>query len=525
MATERSSGKARTRILLTDASMRTASGGRDLWLPDGRASGSGALYGRITPSGKRLFVFRYVGAEGRRVNWPIGRYDPKVSVPPDVGEERLIRQELLSVGLARRKAAALQSLYRSGIRDLREHVAREQQLSSARAEAELASIVAQREAAEQAKRYLDRQKAYSLRALLAAYVAQLERRGKPSASDARSLFRTHVLSHATGLADQPARSIQPADITTLLRTVTEAGKGRTAAKLRSYLRAAYQAALGAALNPDASAELVPFQIESNPVASTASLAQYNLPRERHLNRLELRVFMRQVMQLPPAQAAAISLSLLLGGQRPTQLLRAKVADVDLDAKKVVLKDPKGRRARARIHSLPLEGTALAIVESRIRLARAVATQWLFFSASIDFDAYLVPSFDGPATRRHEVVPLRVETLSAAVSAISSRMIEDQTAREPFVLGDLRRTAETMMADLQISRDIRAQVQSHGLGGIQARHYDQYDYAREKMLALRKWRDRLERTLRISFKPLLGAPVSSAGSPRKLGRPGEDRRHG
>ena len=36
-----------------------------------------------------------------------------------------------------------------------------------------------------------------------------------------------------------------------------------------------------------------------------------------------------------------------------------------------------------------------------------------------------------------------------------------------------------MAALGISSDVRAQTQSHGLGGIQARHYDRHDYMPEK----------------------------------------------
>jgi integrase len=59
-------------------------------------------------------------------------------------------------------------------------------------------------------------------------------------------------------------------------------------------------------------------------------------------------------------------------------------------------------------------------------------------------------------------------------------------RGPFSMRDLRRTAETHMAALGISSDVRAQIQSHGLGGIQARHYDRHDYMPEKRAALEQW---------------------------------------
>ena len=54
--------------------------------------------------------------------------------------------------------------------------------------------------------------------------------------------------------------------------------------------------------------------------------------------------------------------------------------------------------------------------------------------------------------------------------------------------DLRRTVETMLASLKVSSDFRAQLQSHGLGGVQHRHYDRYSYALEKIQALEKGAD-------------------------------------
>ena len=44
----------------------------------------------------------------------------------------------------------------------------------------------------------------------------------------------------------------------------------------------------------------------------------------------------------------------------------------------------------------------------------------------------------------------------------------------------------MMASLSVSSDVRAEVQSHGLGGVQKRHYDQHEYTLEKRAALEKW---------------------------------------
>ncbi len=63
--------------------------------------------------------------------------------------------------------------------------------------------------------------------------------------------------------------------------------------------------------------------------------------------------------------------------------------------------------------------------------------------------------------------------------------------EPFDLRDIRRTAETMLTRMRISKDNRAQLLSHGIGGVQDEHYDQHDYWDEKRAALLAWEARLE----------------------------------
>ena len=82
------------------------------------------------------------------------------------------------------------------------------------------------------------------------------------------------------------------------------------------------------------------------------------------------------------------------------------------------------------------------------------------------------------------------------------MLESKELRESFELRDLRRTCETMMAALGMSSDIRAQIQSHGLGGVQARHYDRHNYMDEKRDALEKWNRYLERLVTVKTREVI-----------------------
>lgn len=144
-----------------------------------------------------------------------------------------------------------------------------------------------------------------------------------------------------------------------------------------------------------------------------------------------------------------------------QLLRAEVTDWNPDTQTLRLFDAKGRRQTPREHLLPLAPEAAAIVSRLAKRAQQVGTKFLF------------PSSVG--TKLHEGQPgPRITQIARQIGA------------ESFNLQDMRRTCETELAGLGVSRDIRAQLLSHGLSGVQMRHYDRHDYLREKRAALLQW---------------------------------------
>lgn len=455
--------------------------GRDVWLSDDASErGAGRLQFRAQPKGGHRFYWRYSAPDGSKPRIALGPY----SADP--------REGALTLREARVAAAEKAALYRKAdSRDVRAFLA-----------AEARRIEAERKAAEEAEAEAERQRQaaiaaeqvaaearakYTLQALFDAYAGHLRKQGKSAAYDAENIFRNHVATAHPTIAQRPANQVSPRDVVTVLRSLTEAGKGRTAAKLRSYLRAAYALAARAALDSDAPAAFLPFNVEANPVQDTAALAQYSRALERALSAPELAAYW-EALKAAPADAAhdALRLLLLLGGQRPAQLLRATAADVDTAARVIRLRDPKGKRAQARLHVLPLTDAAAAVVERCLTRASVQAArraertgkqgpQWLFSS--------------------HGGAPLRPETVTQVCADIAAALLAkpsgERFVQTPFQLRDLRRTAETRMAALGVSRDLRAQIQSHGLGGVQARHYDKHDYADEKRAALEAWCAHLE----------------------------------
>lgn len=444
---------------ITTTALRGRWRGSDRWLSDGGSRGAGRLTVRITRDGVLLYYQYFLpGAARNRKGKPTGKLQ---RVPLGAYDEEGKRG--LSLPAARDRAGQLAALYRSGVRDLNGHLEREREAAERTRRAE-------KEAVRRAEE--DRQRG-SLRQLVTAYVGHLERSKKPSARDAKGIFAKHLLEAAPDLAELKASDVPVDELVRIIGKLVEAGKGRTAAKLRSYLRAAYQLAIRSKSDPAAPMELRTFGVMANPAASidARGLSRFNKARERVLSAPELAALVKRIdAMVPGTKKDALRLCLLLGGQRPTQLLRARPLDVDVDAGTITLKDLKGARQQPRLHVVPLTKEAKEIIARR--LDRLHDGEPLF---STDRESCLRP-----------------ETLWAEMSEIVEKMAKEKEAREPFQLRDIRRTCETMLASLKVTRDVRGQVQSHGLSGVQHRHYDRHDYMLEKRQALEKWARHLDR---------------------------------
>jgi integrase len=395
-----------------------------VWLSESLGKGHGTFLARRTGDGVQ-FYFRYTLPDGKRDTLKIAAY-----------------------GQVTLKAARDEGMRLSGL--LRQHPTLRDWLDEQKH--------VEGEALRQDRH--DRVNA-TFKGLLEAYAGWLEQQGKPSAKQVRGAIQRHVLETWPELAGAKANSLSKRDLTKIVSRVVEAGKGREAAKLRAYIRAAYAAALRADSDPAIPPALHGFNLSVNPASELASLSQYNQPRDVILTLPELRAFWVRILKQQGTTASAIRLCVLLGGQRPTQLVRIKSTDVDLDAGTVTMYDPKGRRAQARRHVLPLT-----------ELAQQEIEPYLVLNAG----GYLLSS-------RHGKLPLRQETLSNAFHDIAKVMRSNGEITKDIRLCDLRGTIETLLAANGISMDVRAQLQSHGLGGIQNRHYDRHSYMEEKRNAL------------------------------------------
>ncbi|MEN3372841.1 integrase family protein [Dechloromonas sp. ZS-1] len=402
---------------------------------------------RVTPAGSKSFV--YSGKlNGIPLRVTIGSVDT------------------WNLDDAREEARRLQRLIDTGI-DPRE-LAKEE--IAAKAAAKAAEVAAATEA--------ENRKRYTLRALCETYTKHLEVNGKGrSAAATRSAFKCHVFSN--DVANLPANEVSSLLIAGLVRKVRETGKERAAGILRSYLSAAYNAAKKAPFDASLPADLIPFSISYNPVDAIPAIKIK--AGNRTLSTNELKTYMASLGSDLSDQS--LKLALYAGGQRMAQLLRAKIGDYDDQTQTLRLWDSKGKRTTPREHLLPLAPEAAKIVSSLVTRAKERETAkakeqcrepiysnlWLF-------------STHGRVAMTFETPGIRAAEICAGMKG------------ESFNLRDIRRTVETMLAGMGISKDTRAQLLSHGLSGVQSAHYDRHTYTDEKRRALKAWEAKLEAIL-------------------------------
>jgi integrase len=395
-----------------------------------RLERGGALQARKLANGAVQLYWRY-SLGGKTSREPIGVYDQ--SAPP-----KKLQPTPRGYGLA----AALEKC-----RELADvHAARADTGGLREAKAEkrktfLAEKLAEAAIAER-----------TLQKLLDSYVAHLQRQGRRSHVDADQIFKRHVTEAWPGIAKAPAVDLTPDQVLDMLRRLIEAGKGRTANKLRSYLRAAYQCALDVRTTASIPVVFKSFDVVFNPAAQTRRSPQFDRADKRPFSKADLQTYWKLLVDRQGDEAAVLRLHLLTGGQRVEQFVRLKWVDVSDEA--LTIYDGKGRPGQGpRPHQIPL-----------VSLARADLS---ILKREGEF------AFSTTAGQK----AISVRTLAAWAHAIVDGAIEG------FQLKRIRSGVETLLAANGVSREVRGHLQSHGLTGVQARHYDGHDYMPEKWKAI------------------------------------------
>ena len=206
-----------------------------------------------------------------------------------------------------------------------------------------------------------------------------------------------------------------------------------------------------------------FSIRHNPASETKANSAANKADKNPLSTDEMRVYWHCIKDLGGIKGAALKLHLLTGGQRIKQLVRLKTADITADT--IAIFDGKGRPGSPpRRHTLPLTGQA------------AEAIKLLDLSGEFAIST----AIGNKVGKTH----LANTTLSTWAAEAAGGTVTGFQAKR------IRSGVETILASVKISKDTRGRLQSHGISGVQDRHYDGYDYLPELRTAL----EALEREL-------------------------------
>ena len=164
---------------------------------------------------------------------------------------------------------------------------------------------------------------------------------------------------------------------------------------------------------------------------------------------------------------------LLTGQRRGEVAGMRWADLDLAEATWTL--PASATKAARAHVVPLPPLALSILAEQPHLGPFVFSGTGRRSGKRD-----------PAGNTHAGQPCPVSGFAKAKVRIDKKVSDAEAAVAGWTIHDLRRTAATGMARLGASQFDVARVLNHSDRSVTGKHYNQYEYLKEKREALAMW---------------------------------------
>jgi hypothetical protein len=150
----------------------------------------------------------------------------------------------------------------------------------------------------------------TLARLFETYVGHLKSQGRRSHADAANIFRNHVAEAWPKIAEKPGAEVKADEVPDILRRLVERGHGRTANKLRAYLRAACQCAIDARAVASLPIAFRAFQIETNPVANTKRDPAFDTADKRPMSAEDLRAYWEFIKRIDGPRGSFLRLHLL-----------------------------------------------------------------------------------------------------------------------------------------------------------------------------------------------------------------------
>jgi integrase len=307
--------------------------------------------------------------------------------------------------------------------------------------------------------------------LFKAYVADLARVGAASARDvSRVLLGSKGdggVAEALGRTRR-ANAIGRDDIIPILREINTRGRRAMAAATRGYIGAAYAFAIKSGGSYLSEGSNTDWGITVNPVSAIDSDSKAKKPGQRYLLPSEFRAFWKWAETRDTvSQATPAARILMATGQRISEIMA--ITDESYDRVESIVDWAKTKNGLA--HSIPLPRQAAEILDDWPTNAHG-----LFFPSRMDAKQ-----------------PMKADTVVAQIEAYVKA-----TGARSFVARDIRRTWKTLGGQAGITRENRDAIQNHAQQGVGSKHYDRWNYMREKRAAMAVWEAFLDRMLAGEF---------------------------
>lgn len=320
-----------------------------------------------------------------------------------------------------------------------------------------------------------RQRTGTVRDAVELYIEDMEARGKTSRVETLRSMTMDVFPH---IGDLLARDVKPAHIQQVLARVIARGVTREHNKVRSRLHAAFQFALHYDHDPRSLLRKVRFGMHYNPVTAVPKdRAAQGHTSDRALTFDEIKALWHADWH--PAPLGGLRLIMALGGLRPVEVLGMRRSEVDLDQNTFTV--PAERFKGRRNHVVAINALAKGLIEERIVLVGelAIKTEFLF-----------------PALLEQNMIEhYRVNSLSQYVKRcwVDQDWPEGLGRFKPY---DLRRTVKTRMGEIGIDKTVRDRIQGHAMNDVSSKHYDRWDYLKEKREAADLWGAKLQSVIAV-----------------------------
>lgn len=262
-------------------------------------------------------------------------------------------------------------------------------------------------------------------------------------------------------------SIRRQDIDACLQRFVDCGKLSMGRHLLKYLGAIFNYAM--VVDPDLGEK---YGIEANPTQLVARGIRgrpgklgKSQARQRALDDHEIGAFLSSLQSSAHATSGemrAILKLMLLTGQRTIEVRELTFDELHLKGDAPTWRLPSTRTKNGRAHEVPL------VIETQRLLREQIGQR----RSGLVF----------PSPKK----PKLAVGISAPGRAVKRLFQSGHLKIDRFTPHDLRRTVETGMARLGVTKEVRDRVLNHADTSIGGTHYNRHDYAAEKREALERW---------------------------------------